>query len=50
MDDNIDVATFNEGDIAVDMDTDYDDYVENEDEAQDDEETDGIMENDWKIQ
>ncbi|KAL4186693.1 hypothetical protein AMTRI_Chr09g35250 [Amborella trichopoda] len=48
MDDNADVAASNEGDIAVDMDTDCDDYTQDEDEVHDDEKTDGTMENDWQ--
>ncbi|ERM94033.1 hypothetical protein AMTR_s00010p00024500 [Amborella trichopoda] len=48
MDNNADVATPNEGDMAVDMDTDYNDYAEDEYEVQDDEEIDGTMENDWQ--
>ncbi|KAL4194542.1 hypothetical protein AMTRI_Chr05g59860 [Amborella trichopoda] len=33
MDDNTDVAVPNEGDMAVDMDTNYDDYTQDEDEV-----------------
>ncbi|KAL4179115.1 hypothetical protein AMTRI_Chr13g85680 [Amborella trichopoda] len=48
MDDNTDVAAPNEGDIAVYMHTDNDDYTHDEDDVQDDEETDGTMENAWR--
>ncbi|ERM98801.1 hypothetical protein AMTRI_Chr12g236380 [Amborella trichopoda] len=46
IDDDEVVVAPNEGDMVVDMDTDY----EYEDEKQDDEETDGIIENDWQVQ
>ncbi|ERN00393.1 hypothetical protein AMTR_s00104p00137510 [Amborella trichopoda] len=36
--------------MAEDMDTDYDDYTNDKDEEQDEEKTDGAMENDCKIQ
>ncbi|ERM98885.1 hypothetical protein AMTR_s00114p00020320 [Amborella trichopoda] len=44
MDDNVNVAASNEGDIIMDMD---DDYTQDEDEAYDDE-TNGTMENNWQ--
>ncbi|ERN10408.1 hypothetical protein AMTR_s00026p00170240 [Amborella trichopoda] len=44
MDDNVNVATSNERDMAMDLD---DNYTQDEDEAQDDE-TDGTMENNWQ--
>ncbi|ERM97722.1 hypothetical protein AMTR_s00121p00116660, partial [Amborella trichopoda] len=44
MDDNANVAASNKGDMAMDKD---DDYTRDEDDAQDDEETDGTMENNW---
>ncbi|ERM98201.1 hypothetical protein AMTR_s00095p00139360 [Amborella trichopoda] len=47
MDDNVDVAASNEGDMTMDMD---DDYTQDENEVQDDEETDEIMENNWREQ
>ncbi|ERN15757.1 hypothetical protein AMTR_s00039p00080320 [Amborella trichopoda] len=46
MDDNANVAAPNEGDPVVDMDTDYDDYAKDEDEAHNDEEINRTMEND----
>ncbi|KAL4196822.1 hypothetical protein AMTRI_Chr04g248150 [Amborella trichopoda] len=45
MDDNVDVAASNERDMVMDMD---DDYTHDEDDAQDDEEINGIMENNWR--
>ncbi|ERM96889.1 hypothetical protein AMTR_s00074p00038380 [Amborella trichopoda] len=48
MDDNADVVAPNEGDIAIDMDFDYDNYAEDKDEAHDDEETYVTMKNDWQ--
>ncbi|ERM96624.1 hypothetical protein AMTR_s00001p00271920 [Amborella trichopoda] len=39
------VTTPNEGDMAYDIDTDYNKYTEDEDEEQDDKSTDGAMEN-----
>ncbi|KAL4187432.1 hypothetical protein AMTRI_Chr09g38970 [Amborella trichopoda] len=47
MDDNANIAAPNEGHMKMDMHTDYYDYAQDEDEAQDDEEIDGTMENDW---
>ncbi|KAL4196996.1 hypothetical protein AMTRI_Chr04g185940 [Amborella trichopoda] len=44
MDDTVNVAASNEGDMTMDMD---DDYTQDKDEAQDDE-TDGTMENNWQ--
>ncbi|KAL4198749.1 hypothetical protein AMTRI_Chr03g141630 [Amborella trichopoda] len=44
MDDNVNVAASNKGDMTMDMD---DDYTQDEDEAQDDK-TDGTMENNWQ--
>ncbi|ERN17315.1 hypothetical protein AMTR_s00037p00079420 [Amborella trichopoda] len=43
IDDNVNIAASNEGDMTMDMD---DDYTQNDDEAQDDE-IDGTMENNW---
>ncbi|ERN17847.1 hypothetical protein AMTR_s00047p00200620 [Amborella trichopoda] len=48
VDDNAYVAAPNEGDMVVDTDTDYDDYVQDENEGQDDAETTETMENDWQ--
>ncbi|KAL4199233.1 hypothetical protein AMTRI_Chr03g50120 [Amborella trichopoda] len=45
MDDNVNVAASNEGDMTMDLD---DDYTQDEDEAQDDEETYGTMKNNWR--
>ncbi|ERN01760.1 hypothetical protein AMTR_s00097p00144760 [Amborella trichopoda] len=44
MDDIVNVAASNEGDMTMDMD---DDYTQDEDEAQDDG-IDGTMENNWE--
>ncbi|ERN18131.1 hypothetical protein AMTR_s00054p00051240 [Amborella trichopoda] len=41
-------ATPNEGDITEDMNTDYEEYTEDEDEEYDDKEIDKAMKNNWQ--